>query len=422
MIIEFNWLNQEGVKNVINMVYKILDVIRIIVPIALIVMTTIDITKKVINPEEKEGQKKIMIRAVAALLVFLSPTIIKFTLRVLNIDTDVNINPTTPSNTAKPTNNKIVCSPGYYYPPHSSSCEICLANSYCPGGTFTLKDDSSPSGIYSCGSGYTSPAGAKSFSECKSGSTTTDKITCSPGYYLPSHSTKCEICLANSYCPGGTFMNRNDSSPSGIYSCGNGYSSSAGSSSSSECKKNATPTPSLTSLKITNCPRSQKSYFIGEKVTLKTDIPESFKGEIKWKVDDTNVAKIVGSSNTREADVELLTRSNLGSVWVTVVAGGLADTCYINIEVVKELKIENCPSSNKVFHVGDKINLKSNLPSTYQGIIVWHNSSTPSPFKITPSSDEKEAQIEIVSVPEHKYDYIGLGADSKSTTCKINIE
>ena len=62
MIIEFNWLSQPGVSGVINMVYTIIDIIRIVVPIVLIVMTTIDITKEIINPSEKEGQKKIMIR------------------------------------------------------------------------------------------------------------------------------------------------------------------------------------------------------------------------------------------------------------------------------------------------------------------------------------------------------------------------
>ena len=43
------WLNQNGVKNVVDMIYRILDIIRIVVPIGLIVMTSFDISKKVIN-------------------------------------------------------------------------------------------------------------------------------------------------------------------------------------------------------------------------------------------------------------------------------------------------------------------------------------------------------------------------------------
>ncbi len=54
----FNWLAQEGVLNAIDLIYKVLKIVRIIVPIGLIAMTTMDITKKVINPEDKDGQKK----------------------------------------------------------------------------------------------------------------------------------------------------------------------------------------------------------------------------------------------------------------------------------------------------------------------------------------------------------------------------
>ena len=106
MIIEFEWLNQSGVQNVLNMVYKIVDIIRIIVPIVLIVMTTLDITKKVINPEEKDGQKKIMIRLIAAIVVFFSPVFIRGVFKVAGIEIDdtttSNTTPTKPIVTSKP--------------------------------------------------------------------------------------------------------------------------------------------------------------------------------------------------------------------------------------------------------------------------------------------------------------------------------
>ena len=84
------WLNQNGVKNVVDMIYRILDIIRIVVPIGLIVMTSFDISKKVINPDDKDGQKKIMLRIIAALVVFLTPTIIKLSFRVIDWARDVN--------------------------------------------------------------------------------------------------------------------------------------------------------------------------------------------------------------------------------------------------------------------------------------------------------------------------------------------
>lgn len=83
-IFSWNWCNRCGVQGIFNVIKEILNIIRIIVPIALIVMTTIDVTKKVINPEDKDGQKKIMTRAIAALIVFLIPTFIRITFKVID--------------------------------------------------------------------------------------------------------------------------------------------------------------------------------------------------------------------------------------------------------------------------------------------------------------------------------------------------
>ena len=66
------------------MIKTILDILRIVVPIGLIVMTTMDIIKKVINPDDKEGQKKIMYRAIGALIVFFIPTFIRITFKVID--------------------------------------------------------------------------------------------------------------------------------------------------------------------------------------------------------------------------------------------------------------------------------------------------------------------------------------------------
>ena len=92
IIIDFSWncTNPNGpnyIKPIFDMAKTILNILRIVVPIILIAMTTLDITKKVINPEDKEGQKKIMTRAIAALIVFLVPTIVNLTFRVIDLGT-----------------------------------------------------------------------------------------------------------------------------------------------------------------------------------------------------------------------------------------------------------------------------------------------------------------------------------------------
>ena len=85
MFLLFNWEGSSGVQAVLGMINNILKIIRWVVPIGLIIMTSLDVAKKVINPEDKEGIKKIMYRVVAALIVFLAPTMINFVLKLVNI-------------------------------------------------------------------------------------------------------------------------------------------------------------------------------------------------------------------------------------------------------------------------------------------------------------------------------------------------
>ena len=84
--ISFDWCasGNGGLRSVFHMLKILLNIIHIIVPIALIVMTSLDVAKKIINPDDKDGQKKIMIRAIAALIVFLTPTIVNFSLKIID--------------------------------------------------------------------------------------------------------------------------------------------------------------------------------------------------------------------------------------------------------------------------------------------------------------------------------------------------
>lgn len=85
ILTDFNgWCNEQGVRDAFHLIKSVIEIIRIVVPIGLIAMTTVDITKRVINPEEKDGQKKIMRRLVAAVIVFLVPIIITLSLKLID--------------------------------------------------------------------------------------------------------------------------------------------------------------------------------------------------------------------------------------------------------------------------------------------------------------------------------------------------
>ena len=73
----------DGIKNIFSLIKTGLEIMRMIVPIGLVLMTSVDIFKKVINPNDKDGQKKILIRIIAAILVFFVPMMIDFTLRIV---------------------------------------------------------------------------------------------------------------------------------------------------------------------------------------------------------------------------------------------------------------------------------------------------------------------------------------------------
>ena len=84
----FDLLNSDGVKRILEMINKIIDIIHIVVPIGLIIMTTLDIVRKIIDPNDKEGQKKILHRVIAALIVFMIPLFVNFVMKLVNIGLD----------------------------------------------------------------------------------------------------------------------------------------------------------------------------------------------------------------------------------------------------------------------------------------------------------------------------------------------
>lgn len=83
----------EGVINVFKIGGNILFIVKIIVPILLIISASVDIFKAVIGSDQELLMKQIQVvikRAIAALIVFLLPSIIYFAFTVLvNVDSDL---------------------------------------------------------------------------------------------------------------------------------------------------------------------------------------------------------------------------------------------------------------------------------------------------------------------------------------------
>lgn len=84
-ILVFDWCGSEGVQKIFELIQTLLTVIRWVVPIGLIVMTSIDIAKKVINPDDKDGQAKLMNRIIAAVVVFLVPILVRLVLTLVDV-------------------------------------------------------------------------------------------------------------------------------------------------------------------------------------------------------------------------------------------------------------------------------------------------------------------------------------------------
>lgn len=85
MFILFDWCDQNGVIMVFKMIKTLLNLMRFLVPIMLIVWTIIDLFKNVINPDNKESRKKIVNRLLAAIIVFLVPTMVNLVMNLVDV-------------------------------------------------------------------------------------------------------------------------------------------------------------------------------------------------------------------------------------------------------------------------------------------------------------------------------------------------
>ena len=72
-----------GLVVLLDITRRVLNIIQLIVPLILIIGATIGLTKLVINPEEKNGQKKVINSFIAAVVVFMIPTIVNAMLGIM---------------------------------------------------------------------------------------------------------------------------------------------------------------------------------------------------------------------------------------------------------------------------------------------------------------------------------------------------
>lgn len=98
-----------GFLRIMYLVKLAMQFLRFAVPIILIVMIALDVTKNVIDPNQKEGMKKIINRLVAAAIVFLIPTLVNVIVSLIGYIEEVDENGLNYSETRCYTNANTKC-------------------------------------------------------------------------------------------------------------------------------------------------------------------------------------------------------------------------------------------------------------------------------------------------------------------------
>lgn len=83
MNLAFFLCNTIGFLRVMYLVKVLLNIIRFVIPIILIAMVILDLVKNVIDPKTKDGIKKIYNRAIAAIIIFIIPTLINIVINFI---------------------------------------------------------------------------------------------------------------------------------------------------------------------------------------------------------------------------------------------------------------------------------------------------------------------------------------------------
>lgn len=76
--------------NILNIARRVFDVIQILVPIILTIAATIQFVQLTINPELKDGFRKILNKLIAAVIIFLLPTLVDVVLSSTSNDLNIS--------------------------------------------------------------------------------------------------------------------------------------------------------------------------------------------------------------------------------------------------------------------------------------------------------------------------------------------
>ena len=375
MIIDFDWFNAQGVKNALNAVMTILGIVRIVVPIALIAMTTLDITKNVINPDDKDGQKKIMTRAVAALLVFISPIVIGFVLNFMGIDTSGlgGINSNFESKDITPT----------YVKPEDPVELSSLSLFNCPnimkvGDSVELKtnipENYKGSIVWEENKHILdiAPSSDKRSATVKVESDdfeTTTTLTVKAG----GMTKYCFITVSASFS-------------------------------------------------ISNCPSTSRKFKPGERVTLVTDINSKYNGKILWD-QDKDIFNMTPTSDGKGIILEVVENPSDITSTITAIKGQKNAKCLILVEKPKldSVSITNCPATTEYFHPGDEITLYTDIPADFKGDIKWIPDRGINNFEVIPSSDNRSATLRVKSNLSSKFSTTTVLAGGVASACTIFV-
>ena len=77
-----------ALSTILPVVKMIMLLIQIVVPAALIISFTIEFTKLSVNPEDKNGFRKLLDKIIAAVIVFMLPVLINMILGVVGESTE----------------------------------------------------------------------------------------------------------------------------------------------------------------------------------------------------------------------------------------------------------------------------------------------------------------------------------------------
>lgn len=81
--IGFYICDTSGFLRIMYLIKMAINILRFVIPIIVIVMLGMDLLKNVINPNDKEGMKKIVNRVVAAIIIFLVPTFVNLVVHLI---------------------------------------------------------------------------------------------------------------------------------------------------------------------------------------------------------------------------------------------------------------------------------------------------------------------------------------------------